>query len=108
MLLPNTNGGFTYMPDPPATCPSCGKTEDIKEVCRHCNYEYPPEPNDPWYKIIYIIFIVLAIIALIIFIVALLFQWISDDDKLHTLVAYFIFDTKVIYKFLSGLLRRIY
>ena len=25
------------------SCPGCGKDEDIKQVCRHCGYEYKNE-----------------------------------------------------------------
>ena len=25
-------------------CPSCGKEEDVVEVCKHCGYEYKDEP----------------------------------------------------------------
>jgi hypothetical protein len=27
-------------PEEPEKCPECQKEEDIKEVCRHCGYEY--------------------------------------------------------------------
>ena len=28
------------IPIEPSRCPKCGKTEDIKRVCRHCGQEY--------------------------------------------------------------------
>lgn len=27
-------------PHEPDRCPSCGKLENVKSVCKHCNYEY--------------------------------------------------------------------
>lgn len=34
-----------YLPPPPS-CPECNKAEDIKQVCRHCEYEYPESGSD--------------------------------------------------------------
>jgi uncharacterized protein (DUF983 family) len=39
MMLP-TDSGPIYIPVNPPTCPSCGKDESIKKLCRHCGYEY--------------------------------------------------------------------
>lgn len=42
-------------------CPSCDKIKKTKEVCVHCNYEYPPQKTSK----VFIAFIILFIIAVI-------------------------------------------
>ena len=39
-------------------CPECGKPEDIKEVCRHCEYEYPEDYDISWWGITIIILLI--------------------------------------------------
>jgi hypothetical protein len=42
----------------PSRCPECGKTEDIKQVCRHCGHEYRDEEGSAWWGLWLIVGIV--------------------------------------------------
>lgn len=35
---------ITPVPVKPVLCPSCGKPESIKRICRHCGHEYHYSP----------------------------------------------------------------
>lgn len=35
----------------PERCPNCHKEEDVKEVCKHCDFEYPSEESLSWQDI---------------------------------------------------------
>lgn len=54
---------FTPMPvfvpirSKPRLCPDCGKSEDIREICAHCKYEYPNDSdNEPPLLLFWILF----------------------------------------------------
>jgi len=84
---------MTYTPVPlpiiiptesePDVCPECGRSEDIKRVCRHCGYEYPESSEDfRWYHILAgIVFILLAVV-LFCWILWTLIEWLSWSDSL--------------------------
>ncbi|MDP2816308.1 MAG: hypothetical protein Q8O19_06480 [Rectinemataceae bacterium] len=44
----------------PDRCPKCDRPENVKEVCKHCGYEYPEEnsPDLRWYEIALIVGVV--------------------------------------------------
>ncbi len=44
---------FIPLGSPQPTCPHCGKSEEIREVCAHCNYEYKSTPWSLQSKLIY-------------------------------------------------------
>jgi hypothetical protein len=41
------------------TCPECGHEEDVKQVCKHCGYEYSESGYSKWTVIKWILIIIL-------------------------------------------------
>lgn len=56
----------------PSLCPKCHKDEDIKEVCKHCGYEYQEEKTSGG-----VIFFCICIICLFLWAIGTIFNWIA-------------------------------
>ena len=56
-------------------CPECGKEEDIKQVCKHCGYEYPEEEETNGCM-------TALVVMLIIWLVITIIWWIADNNSL--------------------------
>lgn len=63
-------------------CPKCKRNEDIKEVCRHCGYEYKHEPTNWYEKIIIAIVTILILWAIITVSLWLMGNLIGDNKTL--------------------------
>lgn len=63
--------------DEPDRCPKCGKEEDIKQVCKHCGYEYEETDNDlsGWS----IVFGTLSFIGIGIWLAITIYVWIAES-----------------------------
>ena len=59
----------------PDKCPKCEKEEDIKQVCRHCGYEYEEDGESVWF-----ILGVIGSFILIIYILVTLTNWFTALD----------------------------
>lgn len=49
----------------PERCPKCGKTEDRREVCGHCGYEYPESDGLKWWEVILLVLIFISVMVLL-------------------------------------------
>jgi len=58
----------------PPKCPECGKEENIKQICKHCGYEYPEEEING--------FMTFLGIVLIIWLILTIAWWIADNSSL--------------------------
>lgn len=65
----------------PETCPNCGKPENIKRVCRHCNYEYLEAKRSFWFRFIFAIEAVLGV-AFFFWLIVTCFNWLMDGTPL--------------------------
>ena len=75
----------TSHPSPPPKCPSCGKDENTKLVCRHCGYEYTDD-SLRWYHTLIIIGIIILGISFLILLVFSIFQWIDGKPLFRAIL----------------------
>ena len=66
-------------------CPKCQKDEDIKQVCRHCGYEYVEEESNGWDYVRGLAVIFLTI-SCFLWVVLTLMDWIAGVEHGTTLV----------------------
>lgn len=50
--------------DKPSKCPSCGKPENIKQVCGHCKYEYPEDEDWNGWVVLGVIVVLIVLVWL--------------------------------------------
>ncbi len=63
----------------PTECPNCHKPEDVKQVCKHCEYIYPEE-NTTWWDVVKIIILVVVVMILASFLLISLAEWLEHGD----------------------------
>jgi hypothetical protein len=88
IMMPNGTGGFIPIftgNSEPATCPHCHKEEDIKRVCRNCNYEYPQGESSA-FEFILIILLCIVGTALFAWGVIIFADWIGGNDTLVNVI----------------------
>ena len=64
----------------PSKCPSCDKKEDIKKVCRHCDYEYK-EPPTTFTEGLVAFMVIVSVIWLCVTILVWLMDYSFGDKK---------------------------
>jgi uncharacterized protein (DUF983 family) len=61
----------------PEKCPECHKTEDIKEVCRHCGYEY--KEDEGCFSIVVFIIVIVVILVFATWVIWTLSDWLCSS-----------------------------
>jgi NADH:ubiquinone oxidoreductase subunit C len=77
MIIADTVIVPVFIPVEDDKCPHCGKTENIKQVCRHCGYEYPEDENSFWFNFIAtfcVIYLFYSAITVIVWLMNLQFE----------------------------------
>lgn len=75
----------------PDKCPSCGKNEDVKIVCKHCGFEYE-ETKNTWRETLSIV----VFCAVAVWLFFTLMAWFATRDTLvEILVSQFEWITKL-------------
>jgi hypothetical protein len=58
-------------------CPNCNKEEDVKTVCKHCNFEYPEDDTN----IFKLVGIILLCVTVCLWFIATIICWLSLNDN---------------------------
>lgn len=68
------------IPQTPATCPHCGKPEDIIEVCRHCQYVYR-RPDHPVREVIVTVAVIVGGLSVFVFLMMAMLEWLVGHSN---------------------------
>jgi len=69
-----------FIPQTPATCPKCGKPENILEVCGHCQYVYR-RPVHPVRDLVVMVVSVLGGCLIFAFGFMVVLEWLSSRNN---------------------------
>jgi hypothetical protein len=69
---------FLQQPEP--KCPKCGQDEDVKQVCKHCGYEYEEESGLSFGDVLLLVFIVIGGAFLFLWLVWTFITWFDHEN----------------------------